>query len=99
MSHQEEELEEEVIDGQEVRDTDLAEQALEDIETHEQADLAQDLLSPHPHKVDTQDQSGRFRALMEQIDTAESEQERVRHYHDALHIFTNTWLGEQGLKI
>jgi thiamine pyrophosphokinase len=107
--HSEESYEEELQDyGEQTTDEEKkqqaterndAEEAIHEVEEHEAADLFQDLSTEHPHATDVGDQSGKFRSLMEQIDTAQTEQERVKHYHDALHIFTNNWLGKQGLKI
>jgi len=105
--HTEESYEEEIygevisdeVKQQERSERKQAEKAIHEVEEHEAADLFEDLSTEHPHTTDIDDQSGKFRSLMEQIDTAQTEQERVKHYHDALHIFTNNWLGKQGLKI
>lgn len=72
-----------------------AEEAVDEVEEEEADELTHDLDTIHPHGVDERDGSAEFRSLMEKIDATEDEQERAKHYRDALDIFTNNWLGRQ----
>jgi hypothetical protein len=56
-------------------------------------------LAPHPKGPDTNDNSGKFEALMDQIEGAKDDQERVVHYRNALSMVTDNRLGAQGMKI